>query len=244
MLSVIFYLDCTRGLFASPRARRAANHAVDVQAIIDRIHHGLALRASTIVSPRHHGFAAAGTRPFAHDPGMARALLDGCEGGGELVIRTPRTLPDRAVETSLAVAEDLSRVGLRARLDIQEDRPEYAREVGRKHIGDMAIFDSSPHSTYRILEDKVSSAARGTWWQGHHDPALEAMIDAARAAVAPEDRVAAHAACLRRLAEDPPWLFMFHPVEVFAARAAAPRLVLDGRGILGLGANDSGAATG
>ncbi|MBM3522336.1 MAG: hypothetical protein FJX57_05210 [Alphaproteobacteria bacterium] len=233
-LSVIYYLNCSAGLFATPEARLAVNHAVDVQAIIEDLFHGLAVRSATIVSPHHLGHATAGIAPIRHDPSRARALLDRCRVDGELVIRTPEFMPEKAVEISRAVADGLDKVGLPSRLDVQKDRPEFAREVGRKHIGDLAIFDSSPHSTYRVLNDKISSAVKAVWWQGHDDPELETLIRDANSAVEPPAREAAYGRCLARLNADPPWLYLFHPVDVFAARPACRGLTLDCKGVLGL----------
>jgi lysyl-tRNA synthetase class II len=42
----------------------------------------------------------------------------------------------------------------------------------------------------------------------------------------------AYGAVLRRLHAAPPWLYLFHPVEVFAARPGAGRFALEGTGIL------------
>ena len=231
-LSVMFYLNGAKGLFTDPRARLAVNHAVDAQRIIDELFHGLGVRSSTIVSPFHLGHAAARVAPIAWDVDKAKALFAQSGAADELVIRTPEHMPEKAVEISRMVQHALAVVGVRARLDIQPDRPEYAREVGRKAIGDMAIFDSSPHSTYRILNDKISSAVRAVWWQGHDDPALEVLIRSANRAVAAAEREAAYGRCLARLNANPPWLYLFHPVEVFAARAGTAGLTLDHKGVL------------
>jgi peptide/nickel transport system substrate-binding protein len=233
-LSVMFYLNGANGLFRSAAARRAVNHAVDTTAIIEELFHGLGQRAATVVSPLHLGMRTAALAPFAHDPAAARRLLDGCDAGAPLLIRTPAHMPERAREISEAVAVALRAVGLGTRIELQPDRPEYAREVGRKQIGDMAIFDSTPHSTYRVLNDKVSSAVRGIWWQGHDDPALEAMIQAANHAVEPAQREAAYGRCLVRLQQNPPWLYLFHPIEVFACRHGLGGITLDGKGVLGI----------
>lgn len=48
----------------------------------------------------------------------------------------------------------------------QPDRPAYVREVRAKQIGDMAIFDSTPCSTFRVLDDKVSATTRGALLAG------------------------------------------------------------------------------
>ena len=233
-MSVMYYLNCGGGLFAAEAARRAVNHAVDSGRIIRDLFHGLGQRSASIVSPLHLGMRAAALSPIAYDPEAARRLLAGCDTRGAILIRTPEHMPEKAREISAAVAADLAAVGLDARIEVQPDRPEYAREVGRKQIGDMAIFDSTPHSTYRVLNDKVSSAVKGSWWQGHDDPALESMITEASHAVGDEAREAAYGRCLVRLNRNPPWLYLFHPVEVAGLRKGLPGVTLDGKGVLGI----------
>jgi peptide/nickel transport system substrate-binding protein len=231
-LSVMFYLNCREGAFAHPAARRAVNHAVDRRAIIDGLFHGLGVEATTVVSPRHLGMRATQPPPIPHDPDLAKRLFEAAGTSGPLHLRTPLTMPERSREISAAAADSLGRIGLPTRIEVQPDRPEYAREVGRKRIGDLAIFDSSPHSTFRVLNDKISSLVQGIWWQGHDDPGLETLITAANHALGDEARDAAYARALARLNADPPWLYLFHPVEVFAARPGAGRFRLDSAGIL------------
>jgi peptide/nickel transport system substrate-binding protein len=231
-LSVMYYLDCRRGAFVHPDARRAVNLAVDVEAIIAEVFGGLGLPASTIVSPFHLGHREAGLHPHRHDPQAARALFDQAGAQGELLIRTPLHMPERAPQISERIAHDLARAGIAARIQTEADRPEYARQVGRGQIGDLAIFDSSPSSTFRVLNDKISSRVQGQWWQGFDDPVLEPMIEQANRTMDHDARAAAYARCLRRLHDNPPWLYLFHPVEMVAARPDAPPMVLDHRGVL------------
>ena len=72
-LSVMYYLECRRGAFAHPVARRAVNLAVDAQAIIDILFHGLGVPASTIVSPFHLGHREAALSPHPVRPPPPRA---------------------------------------------------------------------------------------------------------------------------------------------------------------------------
>jgi peptide/nickel transport system substrate-binding protein len=231
-LSVMHYLNCFSGPFTHPAARLAINHAVDRQAIVDGLCHGLGVLSSTVVSPLHMGARAAGLAPIPYDPDRAKRLFDAVGLDRPLHLRTPLTLPEKAREITQAVADALDRIGVPCAIEEQHDRPEYAREIGRKVTGDVAIFDSSPHSTFRVLNDKISAGAQGVWWQGYEDAEAEALIAAANRAVEDDAREAAYGAALRRLHANPPWLHLFHPVEVFAAREGVGRFVLDGTGIL------------
>jgi peptide/nickel transport system substrate-binding protein len=234
-MSVMFYLDCRRGLFSRDAARRAVNLAVDGQAIVDEVFHGMGLPAATAVSPFHLGFREARVAPVPQDRDAARRLLDQAGGPSEILIRTPLRMPEKAPDISAMVAHQLSAVGIRARVEEEHDRPDYARQVGRGKIGDMAIFDSTPASTYRVLSDKVSSLVKGPWWQGYDDAAFERQFAAASRTIDDAERAAAYGRCLRRLQENPPWLYLFHPVETFAARPGMAPMALDHRGILRIG---------
>ncbi len=231
-LSVMHYLNCFEGVFTQPSARLAINHAVDRQAVLDGLFHGLGQLSATVVSPLHMGARAAGVAPIPYDPDRAKRLFDEAGLSGEIALRTPLTLPEKAREITQAVADALGRVGVATRIVEQPDRPDYAREVGRKLIGDVAIFDSSPHSTFRVLDDKISSVSQGVWWQGFDDTETQRLIAAANRAVEDDARETAYGAVLRRLRENPPWLYLWHPIEVFAARPGAGRFVLEGTGIL------------
>ncbi|WP_309769336.1 ABC transporter substrate-binding protein [Agrobacterium larrymoorei] len=231
-LSVMYYLNCSKGIFQSPAARLAVNHAVDKQAIADDIFHGLAVPSSTIVSPFHMGSARANLSPIPFDPEKARRLLKGVDTSTEIELRTPTFMPEKSPEISQFVADSLEAIGLTVSVRTELDRPEYARQIGRKDMGDMAIFDSSPHSTYRILNDKISSATKAVWWQGYDDDETEALIATANAAVENVDREEAYALCLRRLHQNPPWLYLVHPIDVFAARKDLPGLSIDHKGTL------------
>lgn len=235
-LSVMYYLDGRRGPFADPAARRAVNLAVDARAIVDEAFHGMGVLASSVVSPFHLGHREAGLAPIPFDPDAARRLFDAARMDGEVVLRTPLRMPERALPISEMVADFLGRAGVATRIEVERDRPEYARQVGKGQIGDMAIFDSSPHSTFRVLNDKISSIVRGQWWQGHDDPVLEPMIVEANRTMADGARAEAYARCLRRLHDNPPWLYLFHPVEAVASRPGIAPVALDHRGVLTFGA--------
>lgn len=231
-LSVMFYLNCSSGIFRSADARLAANLAVDKDRLIREVFAGLAVPAATVVSPFHLGMGKAQVAPIPHDPGRARALMDRAGGPGALTLRTPTHMPERSPEISRFVADSLSALGFSVETDLVQDRPDYARQVGAKRIGDLAIFDSSPQSTFRVLDDKITSRHKAVWWQGYDDPQVEALIAAANAAVGDAEREAAYALCLERLNADPPWLYLLHPIEVLGSRPGTTGLSIDCKGTL------------
>lgn len=231
-LSIMCYLNCFQGIFKTPEARLAINYAVDVPGIIDGLFQGLGVPSGSIVSPHHLGSKVAALSPIPFDPDKAKALFEQAGLDGPILIRTPEFMPEKAVEICQVIGQSLAAIDVPAILDIQPDRPAYAREVSAGKIGDMAIFDSSPHSTYRVLNDKISSRTKALWWQGFIDPELEDLIANANRSVTEFDREQAYGRCLVRLNQNPPWLYLFHPVNVFASQKKSGFFSIDSKGVL------------
>lgn len=231
-LSVMAYMNGFTGAFADPNARLAANLALDRPRLVAEVMGGLAQPSDTIVSPWHFGYDAAGLSPLRHDPDEARRLLALSEAPREVVLRSPTYMPERAPEIAQFMAEAWNAVGFETRIEIAQDRPQYARDIGEKRMGDAAIFDSSPHSTFRVLDDKISGLSRAVWWQGVSLPRVDAGFDAARHLVDTGARAGAYGTLLRALQVSPPWAYLFHPVLCLAHHPALDGLSLDHKGIL------------
>ena len=234
-LSVTGFLNGFEEPFSQPEARLAINLAVDVNAIIEEVWQGLAEAASTVVSPFHYG-SPDNILPHPYDPERARALFDACAMPDELTLRTPLIIPDRAPQVASLIQEHLGRLGVRVRIEEETDRPKYAHDTSRKRIGHMALFDSSPLSTYRVLPEKVSSRVAGTWWQGVRDSGADERIEAAHLSIEGGARQDAYNRCLTGLRENPHWLYLYHPVKLYAHRKGLPSIEVDHAGIIRLGA--------
>ena len=129
---------------------------------------GFAIAAATTVSPYHRRFKEAELEPIPFDPGRARSLLQDADTNTPILPCRPEWMPEHAVNILRFVAASLEAVGFTVSIEV--DRSEYARSIGlRKQIGDLALFHSTPNSTFRVLDDKVSSEAKNTWWLGYHD---------------------------------------------------------------------------
>jgi peptide/nickel transport system substrate-binding protein len=230
-LSVTCFLNGFAEPFSESSARLGLNLAVDVESIIHNVWHGLAREATTVVSPYHFGYPS-DLEPLSYDPGRAQELLEDCDVPDKLLLRTPLVSPDRALRVSRLVQQQLSWIGLSVEVEVESDRPKYARDVSEKRIGDMAVFDSSPLSTYRVLQEKISSEKQGLWWQGVAEEEADRLIEAARRTVSREQRRASYERCLRWLHHNPPWLYLYHPTRLYAHRREKPGVFVDHAGLL------------
>ncbi|MFO7849273.1 MAG: ABC transporter substrate-binding protein [Spirochaetia bacterium] len=217
-LCVIFYINCLRAELNDPRVRRAINLAVDVESIIETCVSGHARPLNGPLSARHF---ACDPRipPYPHDPEKARALLSesGLDNGFVLEVHAPRTLPSEGPALARAVAKDLEKIGLTTRAVIHEDRYEYARKVAHKELDGLTCFDSSPPSSYKVLNEKIDSRFAGPWWQGYHNNEVNKLLSEAAATPDRNSRQKIYHRAYRLLHDDPPWLFLYNPDRFWAA---------------------------
>ncbi|KAF4500088.1 Glutathione-binding gsiB [Fusarium agapanthi] len=233
-LSVIYYLNCPEGVFSSPQVRLAANLAVDNQALVDEVYLSLSTPAATVVSPHHLGFKESNLSPIPYDPERAKKLIEHLDLSKPLRLRTPEWMPEHAIKITEFVKKSLEAIGFRVDIEVETNRPEYARSIGlRKNIGDLACFDSTPNTTFRVLDDKFSSESHGTWWLGYHDDEFQRLFAKARAAKR-DDRKKAYAETLKRVHENPHWLYIAHPDVIWATRPGV-KLSIGPSGVLELG---------
>lgn len=209
--AIIFMFNAAQGPGADARVRRALNLGIDREALVRDVLHGAGQPLHGFVSPIHYG-ADRHAPPFRQDKAEARRLLAeaGHAGGVTFHVYCPTRLPDEAQPLVQAVSDQLADLGVKFVVHLEADRTHYANQVRLKQIHDLCVFDSSPMSTFRVLYEKIDSRIRGSWWEGYANPAVEALIDQARAVTDDAARERLFQDCYRRLQEDPPWLYLYN----------------------------------
>lgn len=211
-----FMFNFDRRLVQNDHFRRALNLAVDVDALVRDVMHGAADPLNGPLTRRHLGFDPA-VKPWPYDPEEARReIAEGGLKGEKVLIDIPAVLPDEAPELALRIAAYLSDVGLMAEIRTEEDRAGYANRVKHRKIGDMACFDSSPSSTFRIFREKFHSGLAGPWWLGFENKDFDHLVDRAQRTPDIEDRRGLYQLAYCILRNEAPWLFLYNPVRLTA----------------------------
>lgn len=221
-VAIIFILNAAQGPFADPRLRRAINLAIDRRAIVDAVLDGAGAPLNGYVSTGH--FGADPDAASLHDLEGARRLIAeaGFDGGLEITVDRPTSLPDEAAALTDVVTGQLAKIGIAAKVRVHENRVAYAEAVRDKQIGDMCLFDSSPMSVFRVINEKADSRWRGSWWQGYANAAVEELLDRARRTPDTTEREAIYRKAFRELRADPPWLYLYNRVRGTAFAGGAP----------------------
>lgn len=213
--STVGLLNAFEPPFNDPRARIGINYAVDVDQIIHEVFSDLAIPAATIGSPFHCGYDNS-IKPVGYDPEKAKQLFEKVAMPSQLEIFASEGFPPRSREIAAFIAEQLDKIHIQTSLHIIEDETDYLRLIEKKQAGHIALFHSASNSTYRILSECVSSTEKGRWWQGYTDEKTQSLILAANTEDDITNRERKYSAVLNHLNQQPPWLYLFHPISVYA----------------------------
>jgi peptide/nickel transport system substrate-binding protein len=200
--------------FQSVEVRRAVNHAVNVQSIIDDLMAGQATRLPSAFFVATPGFDPE-MEPYAYDPELASQLLAdaGYPEGFEVTFHVSPGVQatQKLEEVGQAIAQDLSQVGIIANIELVDP----AIHFERYHNAEYQFFLlpwGSAHESGRHIETLLHSETRGYYYQ---NPEADALIDTFMQTVDPEARVEAGTALNEFLQQDAPWLFLYQEPDIY-----------------------------
>jgi peptide/nickel transport system substrate-binding protein len=194
--------------FRDKRVREAISKAIDRQAIVSRIMGGVAEAAGEMLPPVMFG-ANKDAKPEKFDPADAKKLLAdaGYPNGFSLVLGTPN---DRYVNDAMiaqAVAQMLTRVGLKTSLDAMTQSQFFAKRNKRgfgmwlagwgADTGDMA----SPLKALLATPNKDKGMGTANWG-GYSNPKMDALLEKALETIDNDKRGALFAEASRIAMQD------------------------------------------
>lgn len=222
---VFFELNHKRPPFDNPRLCRAINHAIDHQAIVDRILGGFGSVPDAPVAPGVQSYQP--LAPYRFDPDFAKREFAAAFPGGfneALVMWTcsGRYLKDQQVAE--AVQGYLNAIGLRTEFRVWEwasyQQTLYRRQQGGTGYGSSAahlwmLGTSIPTADWRLSRRLVTGQSANLG--GYSNPRIDALLNGARTELDPAKRMEAYHAANRILwTEEPPNLFLYNQKQIIA----------------------------
>ncbi|MBT9383582.1 nickel ABC transporter substrate-binding protein [Pseudooceanicola sp. CBS1P-1] len=232
-------LNTNRGATRDLSVRRAINHAVDKDMMIETVLHGTEQRADTLFAP-NVPYADIGLKPYGHDPDRARALLqdDGWEetapgaprrkAGQDLLLELCFVGTDAVAKAKAEILQaQLAQVGIGVRLTGEEESSIYARQ--RDGRFDM-IFNrtwGAPYDPHAFLSSmRLPSHADYQAQLGLPDKAeIDAKIETVLTSTDPEQRQALYRDLLTRFHEAAVYLPLTYATAMAVARPEVGPLV-------------------
>ena len=209
------------------RVRQAFALALDRSSIVDYLLHGRAALATGLL-PRGHWACAGDARRYSPDPAAARRLLDEAghpdpDGGGpepRFRVTYKTTTSELAQQQAAIIQQQLAAVGIAIDIRAYEWGTFYDDlRAGRfqvvvsnwTEIGDPDIYRLRFHSAYR--------PPRGFNRGGYANPEVDRLIESGATAGGETERRRIYGALQRILAEDLPYVYLWHRDVVVARRA-------------------------
>ncbi len=219
-LCIIFMCNSQKGPLKDRRVRQALNYALDVDKIIKEIKNGAAAPLSGFLTVNHFGYNPE-TPVYPYDQEKARSLLSeaGYGDGLNLVFDIPSVMPDEAPLLAQMMVEQYREIGISVEIVEHENRAAYSEMVRDKNINDACCFDSSPQSTYRVLQEKIQSTLEGPWWQGYENKEVNAQIKQAEATFNDTERQKIYWQIYTKIRDDAPWIFLYSPIRYWGVRS-------------------------
>ncbi len=218
----------TRPALKDRRVRQALNYAVNKEAIVQRLLHGYGEPVGQPVPPVVFGHDPA-VPPYPHDPERARALLKeaGFERGFEATMEVGEGRIESAKSVAEAVAGDLRAVNVAVSIR------QYEFGTLRERVGAYVLKKEVPggHPDMYVMYNRAPSLdaeditatflpTNGFWnFSGYSNPEVDRLVSQSIQASRREDRERLFHAIARITHEDPPWIYLYSPQQIFGVRA-------------------------
>ncbi len=208
-----FYLGLRHdeeGPLQDSRVRRALNHAVDVDLIIDTLLAGLGERRASLLNAPH---ADASLSPFSYDPELARELLAeaGYADGFEMTIMSPNGRYTKDLEISQAIAGFLREVGIDATVESNE-WGHYIDLMLANELRDAWLLGSGSYFDGQLEFNVFMGALEQLTWYNDEAAGLWTEL---QDTVEESQRVEILNAMQALMLEDPPVIILHKPVELY-----------------------------
>jgi len=211
---MIYFFNAQKGPCIDKRVRQALNYGIDKNKLIDEVLDGAAYPLESVFSPLSLGYDP-DIPGYPFDPEKAMRLLEkaGYGNGLRIVLNKPfgdgwgtRMLSENLRQQYESIGVDL------VINSYPDDTPGgYSDFVKSKEIDDMAWFDSSPLSTYRVCREKLHSRYKGAWWEGYSNKTVDSLIDESEKTQDRAKKEELFKGVYKAAWEDPPWLYLYRP---------------------------------
>jgi peptide/nickel transport system substrate-binding protein len=210
------HFDMRSAPFEKKLVRQAANHAIDREAIVQKMMGGLGRVVPTVVHPAAFGFDPSVT-PYPFDPRKAKQLLAqaGYPNGVDITLHSAFVEFRPVFE---ALCQMLTEVGIRTTPKMWDPGPAWNKflqgEGKATHgyygsWGYYSVFDAD--AILHPLYHTEPGGWVGKWYI--RVEGLDGLIDQARSTVDQAARKRTYAQILRLLKEEAPSLFLFHQFD-------------------------------
>lgn len=213
----VFFLEfnVTKEPLDNVEVRRAINHAIDWDSIIDNVLEGYAVRTVVPAVPGCFGYNDE-IKGYEYSPDKARDLLAvaGYPKGFSLVIDCESEFKD----VTEAIAQMLNEVGIEASVRQWDGGVLKPKLVEGERHASFGSWGNSTMEPYDLFEPKLLPNERGNYSQ-YNNPEFNALFEKAAIIVDEEERAQIYRDIQALIVEDAPWAPGYSSQEIEACRS-------------------------
>ncbi|WP_372423005.1 ABC transporter substrate-binding protein [Salinarimonas chemoclinalis] len=202
--------------FDDVRVRRAANYAIDKQALVENVLQGTAEIASGPIPPAFAWAYDEELEPYPYDPERARTLIEeaGATGASVTMFVTEggSGMLD-PVPMGTAIQADLEAVGLDVAIETYEWNTFLAQVnpglEGKADMAQMAWMTNDPDTLPYLALRTEAWPEEGGFNSGYYsNPEVDRLLQEARTATDQDERARLYKEMQKIVQEDAPWIFV------------------------------------
>ena len=201
------------------RVRKAINHAINKQAIVDRLLRGYG-RVMGQPCPSETSCWNPDVEPYEYDPEKSKALLE--EAGVtdlNLEINFPTGVVPQGDILAQAIAADLQKVGVKTTIQ-QDEWSVFAGklfdfESKQANLGSLFLMYYKAGPTLERVIATILHSQRNWNWEHYNNPRVDELINAAETAPDDEARGEAMREVAQIVHDEAPWLFLYEPFSLW-----------------------------
>lgn len=203
---------------ADPDVRRALNHAVDVEGIIDGLFDGEGEIMSHPTTSQHFGFGP-DISPYEYDPELAEQMLaDAGASDLTLTFNAPRGRYLLDSEVAQLVAGQLEQVGVTVDLEILEWGT-FSDLTASRDLGDMWLLGWG--NVPGLDADQVYGPLLVTGAVNSYisDARLDDLVATASRETEPQEREATYRDAAQLMHDEAPWIYLYGQTDLYGIGA-------------------------
>jgi peptide/nickel transport system substrate-binding protein len=228
-MHVRLYSNVPGSPLAKVEVRRALNYAVDANAIIKGVFHGVGAPMGTFISKYFPYGSSPDVAPYPYDPAKARELLKqaGYPNGFDIELNDAVGTPKEFAE---AIAAYLGQVGVRVKIN----RIDYAAwsRLNNTHKSGPMTTTQFTNGIYDPIHPVAGSFSKAGTWSDYYSPEVEKLITELDSTTGAEARGVLFRKIGRDLHDDAAALLVTELFNVFARKKDLSWEVQQGSGFL------------
>ncbi|RIH84843.1 Glutathione-binding protein GsiB [Calidithermus terrae] len=233
--TIFLYFNTTKKPFDDPRVRKALNHAINKEEIVNFVLGGFGRASDAPISPGIFGYQKTGNYPY--NPSLARQLLAQAGYNAQNPLRFTLHSPNGRYLQDIRVAEaiqsQLRAVGVQVQIETLEwgaylaktNQPQAQNEIQVAMLGWGTVTGDADYGLYALFHSS-QHAPNGFNRGFYRNPQLDRILDQARVAADPQARQRLYRSAMQIVYNDAPWIFLHSESQVTAVRKEVQGLVV------------------